>query len=352
MEKKIFLADKLIIKSTNINIFRFIAALLVIFSHSYYVAQSIEDPMSVFSNGQINFGGIAVAFFFFLSGMYVTKSIMSSDGKSADYMKKRCKRIFPQLWTVVLISVFIIGPLCTEYTAPDYFSDINTYKYLLNGALIPVHILPGVFTHNIYITTFNGPLWTMPVEFLGYIVILITYNISIRKQIWIFKFNNIFWIIFGGLLFSLLCSTYILNNIFLVNVIRAMMFFVIGVLYYCYKDRIVLSVPIAVVLLLLSVVALKLPLCNFILLLTFPYIIVTFGLAIRQVRYNWKILLCSYEMYLIGWPIQQIITMLWGGHMPIYLNWLITIPIDIIIAFIIYIIIEHINKKKLILQKK
>ena len=48
---KITLNDKLTIKSTNINIIRFISALLVIFSHSYYVAQAKEDPLSVLSGG-------------------------------------------------------------------------------------------------------------------------------------------------------------------------------------------------------------------------------------------------------------------------------------------------------------
>ena len=63
--KNVVLSEKLNMRSNNVDVIRFFAALLVIFCHSFYVAEAQEDPLSVFSNGQVNFGGIAVAVFFF-----------------------------------------------------------------------------------------------------------------------------------------------------------------------------------------------------------------------------------------------------------------------------------------------
>ena len=64
-------------KSNNLNLIKFIAAILVIFSHSFRISRNTMDPLDSFTDGQISFGGVAVALFLFASGFYVTKGLFN-----------------------------------------------------------------------------------------------------------------------------------------------------------------------------------------------------------------------------------------------------------------------------------
>ena len=330
--------------STNINLIRFIAAILVIFSHSFYVAASQEDPFVRFCNGQANLGGIAVAVFFFLSGFYVTKSLYKKNDVR-EYFSKRCVRIFPQLWGVVLLSVFVLGPIFTTYSLGEYFTDGSTYLYLLNGVLLPVHNLPGVFVHNVYDATVNGALWTLPIEFVAYCAIAVIFIASkcvFKKE----KMQKVFHIICVCVLFALFVFLeVVVQNDFLITVVRPLILFFVGVLYCDYAEKIKLNLTIAIFMILIMGISCKIGLLNYALIICFPYIIMTFALAIKQVKLHSKIWNISYEIYLFGWPIQQMVTSCFGGSMNPYWNCLITVPIDIAFAFVLYNIIEKIEKR-------
>ncbi len=69
------LNEKLEIRSSNINVLKFICAIAVIIGHQSYIYAGKEDVLSQLSHGQCGIGGIAVAVFFFLSGLYVSKSL-------------------------------------------------------------------------------------------------------------------------------------------------------------------------------------------------------------------------------------------------------------------------------------
>lgn len=151
------LVNKINIFSTNGNLIRFLLAIGVILHHSSYLSQNNDGFLYVLTNGQITFGGISVLGFFFFSGLYVTKSMHKAQSCSS-FLWARCKRIFPALFFVVFLCVFLLGPVLTSYDLGDYFKSSSTYLYLLNAILIPVHNLPGVFEQNIYGPTVNGSL--------------------------------------------------------------------------------------------------------------------------------------------------------------------------------------------------
>lgn len=339
------LSEKIDGISTNVNLIRFIAAILVIFSHSFYVAASQEDPFALFCNKQTNFGGVAVAVFFFLSGFYVAKSLYRK-GNVKEYMYKRCVRIFPQLWTVVLLSVFALGPILTTCSLDKYFTNSSTYLYLLNGVLLPMHNLPGVFEKNIYGATVNGSLWTMPVEFVAYCtlaIILIISKYVLKNE----KMQKAFHIMCVCMLVGIFVFLDIfVKNDFLITVVRPLIIFFMGVLYYDYADRIKLNIWIALFMLFITGLSCKIGLLNYALIICLPYILVTLTLGTKQIKINSRILVVSYEMYLLGWPIQQIIVNCFGGEMNPYLNWLITLPMGVVLAFVLHIFVEKIEKRK------
>ena len=143
---------------------------MVIYCHSFLFTYGQEhgDWLAGLTKGQINLGGIAVSVFFFYGGFLICKSLdRLQDGKK--FFIARIKRIFPPLIVVVMLSAFVMGHMLTTLPLKQYFTEVGTYKYLLNGILIPVHTLPGVFENNVYGAAVNGSLWTLPIEFASYI---------------------------------------------------------------------------------------------------------------------------------------------------------------------------------------
>lgn len=341
---RIKLSEKMGKVSTNVNLIRFLSAIAVIMCHSYYVAGNRPDPVYEFSRGQINLGGIAVGVFFFYSGFYVTKSLNKAEN-GGQYIINRCKRIFPQLWIVVLLCAFVLGPVCTTLGIGEYFTDGSTFRYLLNGLLLPIHNLPGVFTDNIYDATVNGPLWTLPVEFVAYVALLLIWEIwryVFRKKIKLEVLHVLTSVVSFA---AFLIVNYVLQHSMLIQVIRPLVIFFIGAVYYDYAQRIVLDIRIAGLFVCILAACGMIGGFSVFFILLFPYIVITVSLGLDQIPCNWKLLQISYEMYLVGWPIQQILVMCHGGRMHIWQNILETILIDIVVAYLLYIFIESIQKK-------
>lgn len=150
------LSELLSIKSSNVNILKFICALLVIIGHAGSITGDETAFPTEFGGYVCGPGGFAVSVFFFFSGLYVTKSLARTSNLKS-YIVKRAERKFPQLIVVVFLSAFVLGPVLTNLGLAAYFTSDSTYLYLLNAVLIPIHNLPGVFETLPY-QTVNGPL--------------------------------------------------------------------------------------------------------------------------------------------------------------------------------------------------
>ncbi|MGN0346276.1 MAG: acyltransferase family protein [Lachnospiraceae bacterium] len=150
----------------NIDLFRFIAAILVIAAHAYVLNQVGQEWLLRMTNGSFGYGKLAVAYFFLISGYYISGSAAKSHN-ICQYLKKRLFRIFPPLIVVVLLTILILSFFST-LSVGNYFSHPSTWKYLSNCVLVLNHTLPGVFDNNVYGNTVNGSLWTLPVEFACY----------------------------------------------------------------------------------------------------------------------------------------------------------------------------------------
>ena len=335
------LSEQIKIRSSNINLLRFIAAISVIFCHSFAVSRNAGDPLNIIDKGQCNVGGVAVAVFFFLSGLYVTKSL-EKDVSLFTFFKKRCMRIFPQLWITVLVCVFVLGPIITCVSLKEYFGSEDTYKYLLNMVLLPVHNLPGVFNMNAY-QTVNGPLWTMPVEFAAYIGLMILAAVSERLCKLNGRINRkrLNLLVVCLLIVIYLFTVFYLHNQMLISIARPMLIFYEGVMYYDYREKITLNPIFGIVALIVLFAFAQTFVFSLLFVLLLPYGILSITLGFNQVPINWMVLITSYEMYLVGWPIQQVVQMINHNLSPVE-NWLITIPIDILLGLILYKLTEKI----------
>ena len=98
------------------DVLRLAAASLVIVAHSYNLTNN-EEPLRRF--GGPEFGDIAVAVFFAISGLLVTASWMS-DPRPRSFLMRRALRILPGLW-VVLLATVAVGLVVTtlRHELPD-----------------------------------------------------------------------------------------------------------------------------------------------------------------------------------------------------------------------------------------
>lgn len=321
-------------KSNNFQLLRFVAAVLVIISHAFSLStgSSNKEWLMMLTKGQITLGGMAVSVFFCMGGYLIAKSILRVQN-GLSFFKARILKIFPSLIIVVIFTTFFFGPLITICDMKEYFFDSRVYKYLLNIILIPQHNLPGVFTNNISVSTVNGSLWTLSVEFLCYVACYLMWRLGLLEK------EKCKWSIpivalgTAGVCGVISC----LKLEILLEAIRPSVLFYIGVLAFVYRNEIKLTKLRVVVNILLFVVFCTFNMANVGMLLCFPYLLFYVCFAMKQVSDKvGRLGNMSYGIYLCAFPIQQFVVAYNGGEMSPYLNIAISIPITIVGGYLLY----------------
>lgn len=320
-------------RSNNLNLVKFIAALFVIISHAYPLCKGAEynDILSDLSRNSIAFGSLAVAIFFMSSGFFVTKSLLKSKD-SKKYLHNRFIRIFPPLWFTLIVCILVCGLFFSTYSLGKYFLSSDFFKYCLNFILIPIHNLPGVFMNNIYPGVINGPLWTLPIEFVCYLVLLLAYKLNLvnKKS---YKYVALLVIVaFVGInLIPLSIKGYI----------QPCFLFFWGSFYWIYRDKITMNNTYFLISLVAFVLLIVLGYGQVASFLFVPYLTLYIAFCLPQCNNRLASLgNISYDIYLCGWPIQQMVISLFGGSMLVGMNILISIPLSILVGYITYSLVE------------
>ncbi len=315
-------------RNNNLSALRFVAALLVIFTHAFPLTGCGKDFL-LRQNGELMaVGEIGLFGLFFYAGFLVMKSIERKNDARV-YFRARCIRIFPALWITVLLCILVMGPLMTTLSLKDYFLNPGTWKYLINGLLVPVHDLPGVFESNAFLPTVNGSLWTLPVEFGCYVLCWVFWRLgfSDRKKSLICLLPVA---VVGAAVFILSDGIQLVQSIVL-----PVAFFYLGMMAWIWRDLIpkkgwllALCAAGAVV----SMVWYGFPLLT---VLTLPYVYLYLAFGTKPVfsRFGTKWEL-SYGIYLSAWPLQQVLNacfpaMGWAG------NFALASVLSILAAFVI-----------------
>jgi peptidoglycan/LPS O-acetylase OafA/YrhL len=153
-------------RDNNFNLIRFIAAALVLYSHSYPIALGIGHADPLYRTIGMSWGTIAVDVFFVTSGFLIAGSFFSRASLTA-FVWARVLRIYPALIVALLFCVFVVGLAFTTLPAYDYLSDPKTHRFLTKNVTLLSAIryhLPGVFADLPYPKAVNGSLWTLPYE--------------------------------------------------------------------------------------------------------------------------------------------------------------------------------------------
>lgn len=157
----------------NFDLIRLIAAYMVIWTHSYFIAPKDGSTELISRLTSVTYAGeIAVFIFFFFSGAFIFKSMASSKSE-VDFIIKRFFRIFPPLVACVLFAV-AVGMALTTLSIADYLQDQQVHRYISNNLKLiwNEHFLPGVFQDHPD-KGLNGSLWSITLEARLYLVVFI-----------------------------------------------------------------------------------------------------------------------------------------------------------------------------------
>lgn len=172
--KSMNVADILYKYNNNLDLIRILLASLVIVGHSPYLNGADGfwvDPVGYFFSFTYS-GALAVKLFFFISGLVVTNSYLVKRD-AVYFIISRSFRIIPALLAVLMVAVFVLGPMVTSLPVPDYFSNPGIFEYFRRNLVFATsYFLPGVFEDNIYRAAVNGSLWSLRYEMGCYIVLL------------------------------------------------------------------------------------------------------------------------------------------------------------------------------------
>jgi peptidoglycan/LPS O-acetylase OafA/YrhL len=95
--------------ANNFDLLRLLAAILVIFAHSFDLLKRPEPLTSIVPAG---WGYVGVLIFFSISGFLVSRSWVR-DPQLISFAVKRALRIMPALVVALILSAVVLGPLVT-----------------------------------------------------------------------------------------------------------------------------------------------------------------------------------------------------------------------------------------------
>jgi peptidoglycan/LPS O-acetylase OafA/YrhL len=322
-------------RHNNFDLLRLLAALSVIFSHAFLLAENSQDhdPLMVLTGGQTILGLVGVFTFFTISGYLISQSFEATPSPWV-FLAKRALRIFPGLIACLCVCVFVIGPAVTSLRLGGYFTRPQTYLFLLHNAALDIDYnrLPGVeFWHNNIGGVVNGPLWSLPSEALLYLVLcglglcrLITVPVTVLM-----------------VAIGIVCLKIDTSGELIGSTGWLMGFFAAGMC--CYRLRGPRFFERKWIWLALAGLVLSVPARAFV--PAFPvfggFLIIRLALAprlppIRAARFGDL----SYGLYIYGWPIEQCIVYASGDHIAWWALFLIATAIALPTALLSWHLVE------------
>ena len=175
------------LKSNGYGILRLLFAMSVVYSHSYALAGSSDIDLVQRVTG-VSCSHFGVMGFFVLSGFLNAQSLSRGGERqwiAGKFLVRRAFRIFPLLWTMLLIVMVAyviyaatggLDQLASNHDLPHKKIVHSAWKaarsFFRGNAIpwLPHYALPGVFEKNPNIAV-CGSLWTLPYEVLFYLIL-------------------------------------------------------------------------------------------------------------------------------------------------------------------------------------
>ena len=340
----------------NFHLIRFIAASLVLYGHCYpLTGRGNYDYITIASQGIFPTSHMGVCIFFIVSGFLVSQSLQrsilinseSNINTILDFLWKRILRIFPALIVVLLLSVFILGPICTSLSVNQYLLSSGTYQYFKLIKLYPFveNELPGIFKNNPE-TAVNGSLWTLPYEVTMYLFLVFLQMINLfqnRKVLLLLSLTILPIIVYVYFNFSPNTLIPILH-LQLLHILEFGIFFMFGSIMFLFKDKIPFKFVYFIIMIFLwfglgmmhvtSSVLIKI-----ISFFALPYIVLYLSHLKGRINNFSKLGDFSYGIYIYAYPVQQMLISFYGVNLGVtklfFLSSLIVLPLSALSWFLV-----------------
>ncbi|MBK8639197.1 MAG: acyltransferase [Chromatiaceae bacterium] len=324
-------------EKNNLDIFRIISALMVIYGHAYAILPSTGSGDVL--KGLLGFdysGSLAVKIFFFLSGLVVTNSLLTKRSL-IPFLIARFFRIWPALAFTLLVSAFLLGPLLSEQSPAEYFSNKKVLAYFYKGLSMNIkYELPGVFENNAF-RAVNGSLWSIPHEVFAYLTLASFFILGLlNSRIRLLTIPIFILILIDPLLENPVIFTWLPAN----PEIRLLApCFAFGALLAIWKDKVDIGwMPCLAAW--IAFLLLKQSCCNF-----YLFYLALFMSIIQLSSHDILVRLkptadISYGIYLWGWPVQQILVLFFVDY-GIRFNQISAIFISVVMGFLSWYLIER-----------
>jgi len=318
------------ITSNNFDFLRLVAAYLVLVSHQFALAGRAEPGIGVQS-----LGGLGVAIFFSISGYLVAQS-WTRDPSIWRFLAKRVLRIWPGLIVVTAAAALLLGPLVSTLPLDQYFLSPQTWDFFRTLKLTIRYELPGVFSENPFANAVNGSLWTLPIEFRCYLILMVLGLVGLFRRRYLLLIGTIIFAVYVFVIDNAQYKPHRKLNY------EFGAFFCYGTCLHCFRafwmprmKAMLFAVGVGAAV--LFVVGREYTA----LFLMLPVLVISFGeQSTPFVRCAERFGDLSYGIYIYAFPVQQTVVLLTANSLPIWGALAISTTVTIAVAFLSWHLIE------------
>ncbi|MEG3616826.1 acyltransferase [Magnetovibrio sp. PR-2] len=302
-------------KENNFDLLRLIAALLVLYGHSFIMVKynaypaPFSDLMNALSPWKDDWEDLAVNIFFVISGFLITASYLQSQNFFS-FLKKRIIRIYPAAVVSITLCVVLLYFTSAVPFQDYFFSDMTREFWIDNSTMRKTRYhLPGVFEEVRVSRVINGSLWTLPLEVKCYLYVAILGLVGALRHRWVMN------ILVGVVAVSIAVPGWSNWIVGAPDKMRVYSFFIAGAAIYANRDFIPLGrLGLALFAVLFTTLVFwpaEMPGAHLLYVITISYAVLGLALfkPLRAINLrpigDW-----SYGVYLYAFPVQQ--TLVWA----------------------------------------
>jgi peptidoglycan/LPS O-acetylase OafA/YrhL len=321
-------------RDNNFNLLRVVAASLVIFAHSWDLGQRTGQTWVIPIIYNRITGNYPVQLFLIISGFLVSRSFVEREHLGS-FFAARGLRIYPALLAAVLLSL-ILGAASSTLPLSDFLRHADTVRFVLFNAVgyCTVFNLPEAYPESFMPGAGNGPLWTLPVELNCYVLLAAVGSLgALRKPA---AFTVIVAALAGW--FVLFPGGF---PAWVDLPPQLLLAFTLGSAAYVWRDRIRVSIPMAMLLVLVNALVWSTPAAPWLFTASLAYwtLVLAYARPLYFAPYN-RLGDYSYGLYVYAFPLQQTFSTTWKLLEPLPL-FALSMAATLTLAMLSWRFIEH-----------